>query len=357
MKRLILSTILSCLALAGIAMARQQAPALPALGVKLDQTTVSGVDSGAFMAAQLATAYSSRIRGVAIIAGGPFYCAGTHPNVGMLENAVNTCMTPLTREVGASGDISFRNARKFAVEDRIDPVENLQRQRVYVFSGANDTVVKTMVVDEISQFYRLAGIAADSLKYVRNGEAGHGISTADPDDLPCAETEAPYINNCGFVQAHELLRHLYPERAQPVGTGAPSGQLIRFDQREFVRGARTSMDDAAYVFIPTACREGGCAVHIAFHGCRQGASSIGSRFYRDVGYNGFAEANRLVVLYPQAHPSNGIPFNPRGCWDFWGYSNGDRPAWNFVTRRAPQMEAVMAMLARFGGKRSPLDIP
>lgn len=350
MKRMILATILSCLAMAGTAMAQQQTAALPALGVNLDQTTVSGLDSGAFMAAQLATAYSSRIRGVGIIAGGPFYCAGTYSNLGMLENAVNTCMTPITRAVGASGEISFRNARTFAAEGRIDPVENLQRQRVYLFSGARDMMVKTMVVDEVSQFYRLAGIPADGMQYVRNVEAGHGISSANPDDLPCAATEAPYINNCGFVQAHELLRHLYPERTQAAGKGEPGGQLIRFDQREFLHGQRTSMDDQAYVYVPSACREGGCAVHIAFHGCRQGASEIGSRFYRDVGYNGFADANRLVVLYPQVHRSNGIPANPRGCWDFWGYSTGEQPGWNFVTRQAPQMAAVMAMLARLGDK-------
>jgi poly(3-hydroxybutyrate) depolymerase len=347
---MILATIFSCWAIFGAAVAQQQTAALPALGVTLDQTTVSGLDSGGFMAAQLATAYSSRIKGVGIIAAGPFYCAGTYANLGMLENAVSTCMTPVARAAGASGEISFRNARKFAAEGRIDPVENLQRQRVYAFSGARDLTVKTMVVDEVPQFYRLAGVPADGMQYVRNVEAGHGISSDNPDDLPCAATGAPYINNCGFVQAHELLRHLYPERTQAASKGAPGGQLIRFDQREFLHGNRTSMDDQAYVYVPSACREGGCAVHIAFHGCRQGASQIGSRFYRDAGYNSFADANRLVVLYPQVHRSVAMPLNPQGCWDFWGYSNGGQPGWNFVTRQAPQMEAVMAMLARLGGK-------
>lgn len=349
MKRLLLLAMLSSAPLTG-ALAQQATEPLPALGADLDQSTVSGISSGGFMAAQLATAYSSRFRGVGIVAAGPFYCAGTYRALATLENAVDTCMSPLSRAVAASGEISWKNARAFAADGRIDPVENLGRQRVYIFSGGNDTTVKTMVVEQAAQYYRLAGVAPEAIRYVWNAEAGHAFGTDDPDDLPCATTGAPFINNCGFRQAHDLLRHLYPQRTAPAAAGAGSGRLIRFDQRAFVRGERTSMDDEAYVYVPDACRAGGCAVHVAFHGCRQGASEIGSRFYRHVGYNGFADANRLVILYPQAHRSDGIPSNPRGCWDFWGYSNGKQPSWTFATRQAPQMQAVVAMLERLGAR-------
>lgn len=125
--------------------------------------------------------------------------------------------------------------------------------------------------------------------------------------------------------------------------------MIRFQQREFVRGNRTSMDDDAYVYVPDACRAGGCAVHVALHGCRQGASDIGPRFYRDAGYDSFADANRLIVLYPQVHRSDGNPINPSGCWDFWGYSNEAHESITFATRQAPQMKAVLAMVERLGG--------
>lgn len=349
MKRLLLLAIWSSAPLCG-ALAQQASEPLPALGADLAQTTVSGISSGGFMAAQLATAYSSRFRGVGIVAAGPFYCAGTYRALASLENAVDTCMNPLSRAVAASGEISLKNARAFAADGKIDPVDNLQRQRVYVFSGGNDTTVKTIVAEQAVQYYRLAGVPPQDIKYVWNREAGHAFATDDQDDLPCAATGAPFINNCGFKQSHELLRHLYPQRTAAANDGAARGRLIRFDQRAFVRAERTSMDDQAYVYVPDDCRAGGCAVHVALHGCRQGAREIGPRFYGHVGYNDYADTNRIIVLYPQVWRSDGIPVNPRGCWDFWGYSNGSQPNWTFATRQAPQMQAIVAMVERLGAR-------
>lgn len=108
------------------------------------------------------------------------------------------------------------------------------------------------------------------------------------------------------------------------------------------------MDDTGYAYIPQACRAGGCAVHLAFHGCRQGASVVGPAFYGRTGYNEFADRNALIVLYPQVHPSPSVPANPLGCWDFWGYSGEDAGKPGFHTRTASQMAAVMAMVARLG---------
>lgn len=351
MNRLPIAAALSCALFAGSAPAQDGAGALPKLGADPDSTTVSGISSGGFMAAQLATAYSSQITGVAVVAGGPFYCAHTYAALASLENATGTCMTPLSPAVAADGAISWANAARFAAAGRIDATANLKRQRVYASSGANDNTVRPIVTDQVPKYYQLAGAPAANIRYVRSDKAGHAFATSNPDDQDCATTGSPYINNCGYRQADDLLRHLHPERGAAASGGAPSGRLIRFDQKEFVQGTRSSMDDVAWVYVPAACTQRepgarGCAVHIAFHGCRQGASEIGARFYRDVGYNAFADANRLIVLYPQAHVSKGIPFNPRGCWDFWGYSNDGADVAAFATRSAPQMAAVMAMVAR-----------
>jgi poly(3-hydroxybutyrate) depolymerase len=100
------------------------------------------------------------------------------------------------------------------------------------------------------------------------------------------------------------------------------------------------------VYIPAACDKGGCAVHVAFHGCHQGRETVGERFYKGTGYNEFADTNRLIVLYPQARMSD-LAGNPKGCWDFWGYSEPK----TFYTREAPQMRAVVAMLDRLGQPR------
>jgi poly(3-hydroxybutyrate) depolymerase len=111
------------------------------------------------------------------------------------------------------------------------------------------------------------------------------------------------------------------------------------------------------VYLPAACaRAERCRVHIALHGCRQGQSWIpltpptegglqfGTTFVRHAGYNDWADANRIVVLYPQAVS---IPFvNPNGCWDWWGYT-GD----HYADRQGVQIRALRAMVDRLGGGR------
>src|SRR6266849_8072164 len=41
----------------------------------ISESSVSGISSGAFMAVQFGTAWSSVIKGVGVVAGGPFWCA------------------------------------------------------------------------------------------------------------------------------------------------------------------------------------------------------------------------------------------------------------------------------------------
>jgi len=41
----------------------------------VNETTVQGLSSGAFMAVQLHFAFSENIKGAAVHAGGPYYCA------------------------------------------------------------------------------------------------------------------------------------------------------------------------------------------------------------------------------------------------------------------------------------------
>ncbi|WP_195763490.1 extracellular catalytic domain type 2 short-chain-length polyhydroxyalkanoate depolymerase [Duganella guangzhouensis] len=323
------------------------------MGANLNLVSVSGISSGGFMAAQLATAYSSVFMGVGVIAAGPYFCAGTYPELNYLGNATTTCMTPAIAAVAADAGISWANARRFAQAGFIDPVSNLARQKVYVFSGSNDTTVKTMVVDAVPKYYALAHVPAANIVYDKTTKAGHSIVTAKPSDVACPVTAPPYINDCDFTQSQVLLKHIYGPAVQKPSPSATQG-ITRFNQGEFFSSERASMDADAYVYIPAVCQRSACGVHVAFHGCEQGASVIGDRFYNGTGYNEFADTNKLIILYPQAHPSSGIPANPKGCWDFWGYSSDDQNNPNFYTRNAPQMKAIAAMIQRLGQPRSVL---
>ena len=57
------------------ATAKADDPPLGTYNADIGESSISGISSGAFMAVQFATAWSGTIKGVGVIAGGPYYCA------------------------------------------------------------------------------------------------------------------------------------------------------------------------------------------------------------------------------------------------------------------------------------------
>ena len=311
------------------------ASSLPTLHAAPARTSVSGLSSGAFMAVQYGVAFSSSVAGIGVIAGGPYNCAWV--NLG----GIPTCMS------GApSGAASWAAAQGFANLGQIDPVDNLAKMKVYVFSGTQDDVVRPPVVAAARDFFAAAGVADGNLTYVNKLPAGHAFIAPSFGNL-CATTATPYIDRCKvksrvYDQPHAVLRHIYGSLKPAAAT--LSATVTPFDQREF-GNASTGLDDIGFVYVPKACDAAGgtgsCAVHVVFHGCRQGASVVGSDVYGSVGYNRWADSNHLIVLYPQVVASELFPVNPRGCWDWWGYTG-----LNFQVRSGAQLAAVKAMVER-----------
>ena len=326
-----------------------EAPPLPGYAADLSQTSISGLSSGAFMATQFHVAYSASLVGVGVVAGGPYYCAGSYDTLPTLHNALFICMSPLGP--GPDGAKLAGRAAEFAAAGLIDDPANLADDRVYLFSGMADRTVVTKVVDQTGAFYRSVGVAAGSIRYDKSVDAGHAIITDNQADVACATTHVPFINDCGFEQSHLILHHIYGDLDPPAAS--PTGRIVAFDQDEFVHSGRASMSAVAYAYVPRDCELQSCRVHVALHGCEQGAKLLGDRYYTGTGYNELADTNRLIVLYPQVEPSDAIPYNPKGCWDFWGYSSPDPDKPDFHTRDAPQMAAIMAMLKRLAEPREP----
>jgi len=335
-------------ALTAGAVCAADAPPLPALAADPAQTTVSGLSSGAFMSAQFSVAYSASVAGAGIVAGGPFYCAGLGRLNGperFLSTAVTLCMTPAGP--GPSGAEAFKAAQRFAAEGAIDPVQNIKRQRLYIFTGALDSIVLPKVVKQTEAFYLSAGVPRQQIQYIDTINAGHAMITANRQDLACAANAPPNLNNCGFVQSQDILRQMYGNLNAPVAK--PGGDLADFDQTEFAKNGYTGMSRVGHVYIPAACRTESCRVHVVFHGCTQEDSRINDRFYRTTGYNELADSNRIIVLYPQIRTD---PVrNPLGCWDFWGYTSKDPAHPDFYKKSAPQMAAIDAMVKRLTSPR------
>lgn len=344
---------------------------LQAFKVRKGESTVSGLSSGAFMTVQLHVAHSGSFCGAGVIAGGPYRCVETFRGAAPLAedafevNALQLCMSPLIPRTAPDGRHLAELARETAQAERIDPVGNLKDDRVYVFTGSRDTVVKSLVVEQTRDFYLALGVRPENLHYEDTVPAGHSIITMNPEDSPLDANLPPYLNQGDFIQSHRILLHLYPDLDEAVTQA--TGRLIRFDQSEFFdHDVRASMSPYAYAYVPRAVEEGAEArVHVALHGCKQGYRYVdfeygqadtanqppyGNRYVTTTGYNEMADANNLIILYPQAQGSDDATVqNPDGCWDWWGYTAVDTEAPDYYSRDALQIRALHAMLERLGG--------
>ena len=399
---------------------------LPALDADLSQVTVSGLSSGAFMAHQMHVAYSDRIKGAGMMAGGPFGCAEGRPC-----QAVTACMrssTPHTTRPMPSTETLLDNARELASRDRRDrrgriaPLSNLATSQVYIAHGASDTVVGVLQTQGLHDFYVKAGVPENNIAMACDAgqicsTSGHAVVTPNG-PRECPDNAHPFLNQCDEQNVpDEILKLFY---AAKLGRWNPpsqtlTGQLIAFSQDEAtsVNTRLYRLAETGYLYVPKVCRERQCPVHVAFHGCvqseavlaandralnkrlRPGENLNNNSFVRDAGYNASADANGIIVLYPQVDPflSSSINYrltkkpilpedddgdlmemfklmctvpvnqyltyygsfgqNPMGCWDWWGYTR-QAGYWAddlYLTREAPQMKAVMEMLDKLGSDR------
>jgi hypothetical protein len=203
--------------------------------------------------------------------------------------------------------------------------------------------VGAAVSDSLVRFYR-AFVPPERIHYETLVPAAHGFP-ADGEGGACEIAQSPWINDCGYDAAGLILRHLYDGLREPAG--AASGKLLEIDQARHAKGGMlVSMAETGFLFVPEDCAAGRpCRLHVVFHGCRQGRDFVGRAFARDAGYNRWADANRIVVLYPQVAKSLFWPLNPQGCWDWWGYSGA-----NYASRDGLQLKAVNRMLRALGAR-------
>jgi hypothetical protein len=334
------------------ASAQEDAPPLGAYNADIKESSISGVASGAFMAVQFAVSWSSTIKGVGVIAGGPFYCAQGTATAELSGNLLPdlTATGPCMKGPPPALDPLFKKTDEWARRGDIEDTGNIANQRIYIFSGYNDAIVSSKVVDNTYRFYLryLVGQNKANIFYQNAIGAGHSQVTADY-GLSCADNKDYFINRCNYDQAGIILQHIYGA-LNPKTKGALSGKLISFNQREFTfpeSPASYSMAESGYIYVPASCAAyEPCRVHIALHGCKQNFGAIGDRYIRHSGYNEWADANHLIILYPQTIAGNpltdfGTPLNPFGCWDWWGYTN-----FNYAVKAGRQVTTIKTMLDR-----------
>ncbi len=329
--------------------------ALPALNAYDSGITVSGLSSGGFMAGQFHVAHSSSVVGVGVFSAGPYLCS--RGNFGTAAGKCTSSASTIDDEY-INGLLSA--TKKLEEDGQIDRLENLQNDKVYIFHGDADPTVHVNAAHSIKQWYQLAAVPEEQilLKVIEN--AGHAFPTNHFGNSCEADTEPPWISKCGFDGGLEMMTYLYGE-LQPKKESL-QGELIEFNQTEFFGEKLNSMADKGYAYVPKNCRQEKCRIHIFFHGCQQGYdmvpqdrkdddpqydnppySKIEKTVINNVGLNNIADTNSIIVLYPQLKQSK-KPFNPRGCYDFWGYvMDGEL---TYATKSGEQISTVYRMVDR-----------
>lgn len=306
------------------------APEIDDVSYKIDtnRVTLSGLSSGAYMAGQLHVAHSGLFSGAAMLAGGPYYCA---------EGAITKGIGPCVKGGDLGEDRLLAYAREMESAGKIDALSNLADDSIWLFHGALDDTVGEAVTSATAAFYRQQ-LSVESLTYVTDVEIVHGFPTISS-GMPCATFGTPFLNACDYDAAGELLTALYgPLNARTEA----SGELRIIEQPG---GDDAEMLEQAFLYVPATCAAGeSCGVHVAVHGCVQSSEFVGDQFAAGAGFNEWAEANKLLVLYPQVASSKLAPMNPFGCWDWWGYTNED-----YATREGPQIKVIKAMLDALAG--------
>jgi len=231
-------------------------------------------------------------------------------------------------------------ARTSASRGDIDSLDNLANHKVFIFSGTQDATVKPSVVKSLETFYDDLGVGTIRTNF--NLAAAHAFPTLTYGN-PCTSAYTPYISRCNYDGAGEALKTLYGADLKPP-VAPIADNFVIMEQNQFTGGrtpAALSLGPRAYLYVPTGCQTSGanCKLHVAFHGCQQYITVIQLQYVENTGFNGWAEANNILVLYPQAIASSFSPSNPNGCWDWWGYLSAD-----YSLQSGPQIQFTKSII-------------
>lgn len=345
----------------GLADPARAAEKLAGFNAAIGESSISGISSGAFMAVQFATAWSSVIKGVGVVAGGPYWCARADSAFGYwtsVDTATGPCMKGPLTDLGPL----FAKADANSASGAIDSLQFLRRQKIYIFRGYNDSVVSRATTDASVEFYRryLGETGRGNLFYQTAVGAGHALVVAQQANGlgNCQDNKTPFIDACesyAYDQAGIILQHIYGPLNKPAA-GPLAGTTRIFDQSAYTSWGPgwLSLARNGYVFVPKSCESGeACRVHIALHGCLQDQGHVDLAFVDRAGYNAWAAANRLIVLYPQTTASSWYPWNSYACWDWWGYLSYND---NYVTKAGLQIRALKAMLDALTSRAVPAQV-
>jgi poly(3-hydroxybutyrate) depolymerase len=295
--------------------------------------SVSGLSSGAYMAMQFHLSFSEKVIGSGLIAGGPYYCAQ-----GSIGTALKNCVANPDSTIDLSALAATIN--DYQQSGKLADSKYNQNDKVWLLHGTLDTRINKVVADQLAAQTRTL-FTPENIKYVNDQAFAHLMPTLNNGDS-CTESASPFIGNCNYDAAGELLKHItqMPQPKSAKSNDELSRQLLTFKQSEYAGEHAATLGENAFLFVPEACKDSmNCDIHISFHGCNQNTEAVENEYAKNAGFNAWADTNNLIVLYPQTKKSAFMPLNPQACWDWWGYTGAD-----YANKDGEQIKAVMALV-------------
>ncbi|EOD19976.1 hypothetical protein EMIHUDRAFT_43444, partial [Emiliania huxleyi CCMP1516] len=256
--------------------------------------TVCGHSSGGSMASQHAVAFSDRVAGLGHFQAASWGCS-------RLINKSTEDYNQRCANSTASHAMAALVASAFERGDISSPT-NLRQMPIFYYAGEWDTIVEPATVRAAAGFYqllseRVVGLTVEGAEHAFECNA-------------CWYLGAPYLNDCRYDMAgHKLAGHMLAHLlgALSPAVPAPSRRLHRLKQSPYFPAnascADMGMGPHAFLYLPRGCRSGRgvCRLHVVYHGCSSSVVAIGSTaLVLHAGFNPWAEANLVMVLYPQS---------------------------------------------------------
>lgn len=272
------------------------------LTLNLQAYSISGISSGAFMAAQMGVIYSSDITSVGLVAGGFFNCAGNQfqtalqsafklgagnkiffatefdlvaPAQGHLNETIKISpQNPIYQSVQIcmkhpdEASINLDALKEFEIKNLIAPLANIQNQKILLYQGQLDQVVNPKMLTKNVEFYKSQNVSDENIKIIDNPNGAHTFPTDDKKLNPCDAQGPPYVSSCDLNLAGEILKQALgtPELARNTDDDIT---LLHIVNQKTSDTTPESIGNYGYLGASPFCLENPslCQIHVALHGC------------------------------------------------------------------------------------------
>ena len=92
------------------------------------------------------------------------------------------------------------------LEDRglIAATRNIRNQKVLIYQGKNDEVVRASMAKKLKEFYVRMGVPEGSIQTVYS-DGNHNFPTDKSEGIGCDEAKVPYVAKCNLDLAGKIL--------------------------------------------------------------------------------------------------------------------------------------------------------